>query len=554
MLSLLFSLSAALAATPESRTTAAPSGAGAVVSVLLEPREQGLAELLESPVGRELLGDARLLRSNQLGVHDLELPGAADSARCVERLSELAGVRAAWIPGRGEWLDVPNDPSYPAQWHLANDGSAGVLGANVKAEAAWDVTHGDPSVVIAILDSGVEITHPDLAPNVWHNPDELANGLDDDGNGLIDDLDGWDFHNGDADVTGSFFHGTRVAGMSGARSNDGFGVAGLAGGWGATPGCRVMAVGVGDTFPDGAIIDDAILYAVDEGARVINLSLSIAQDPAIDLALAYAVSNDVLVVAAAGNNGAFVTYPGTSPDVMAIGATTINDTVASFSGPGPEVELAAPGDNVLTTSGSSGTAFGVGTSFASPLVCGAAGLLFSRLPSLTAAEARAILVATAFDIGAPGPDLGSGAGRLDVAAALALLEASDCDGNGLYDPAEIAADPSLDFDLDGLLDVCQLGTPFCFGDGSAGGMSVRQPRTARRGLRELDGERRAPPRLRQPRDCRPRLHAARHGRAWGTAGCVPAGAHADGAPVQGRHPLRGEPDGSPRVRDDHGAR
>lgn len=471
MLSLLLSLPLATAPAiqgPDSVSSSAERK-GAVVSLLLESRETRISRILESDRGRELLVDARVLRSNRLGVHDLRLAPGVDAEQCAARLAELEGVREAWIPGRGEWLEVPDDPSYAAQWHFSNTGAAGgVAGADVKAEAAWDITVGDPSVVIAILDSGVEITHPDLAPNVWHNPGEVANGVDDDGNGLIDDLHGWDFFNDDADVTGPFFHGTRVAGMAGARSNDGFGVAGLAGGWGAVPGCRVMAIGVGDSFPDEGILDDAILYAVDHGARVINLSLSISQNLAVDLALADAAANGVLVVAAAGNNGAFVTYPATRTEVMAIGATTSSDAVASFSGPGPQVELAAPGDGVLTTSGASGSALGVGTSFASPLVCGAAGLLFSRLPSLTADEARAILIATAVDIGAPGLDAGSGAGRLDVAAALALLVASDCDGNGLYDPAEIAADPSLDLDLDGLLDACELGTAFCFGDGASG--------------------------------------------------------------------------------------
>jgi len=470
MLSLLFSLP--LIAIPASQgqgsVDVAARAEGVVISLLLGADARGFEALLETGPGAELLSGSRLLRANRLGVHDVLLPLHANATQIVARLAEFAEVESAWVPGTGTWLDLPDDPSYGQQWHLSNDGSgSAVAGADVRAEDAWSISTGDPSVVVAILDSGVEITHPDLAQNIWHNSGETANGIDDDGNGFIDDLDGWDFFHDDGDVTGPLTHGTQVAGFVGARPNDGFGVAGLAGGWGIVPGCRVMAVAVGDSFPDSSVIDDAILYAVDNGARVINLSLSVPQSVGIDLALADAVLNDVLVVGASGNNGVNVTYPASRPEVMAVGATSSDDTVAGFSGPGPEVEIAAPGNQVVSTSGSSGTASGVGTSFSSPLVCAAAGLLFSRLPELSSAEARAILIATAVDIEAPGPDFGSGAGRLDAAAALELLVASDCDGNGLYDPSEIAADDSLDLNLNGVLDFCELGTPFCFGE--AGG-------------------------------------------------------------------------------------
>jgi subtilase family protein len=467
MLSLLLSLPFLAPPSLQSPGSASlePRIEGQVISLLLGTHPHAFEALLETAEGAELLSGSRLLRANRLGIHDLRLPADADARQLAERLAELPDVESAWVPGRGTWLEVPNDPSYAEQWHLSNDGSgSGVVGADVRAEDAWAISTGDPSVVIAILDSGVEITHPDLAPNIWHNVGETLNGVDDDGNGFIDDLDGWDFFHDDGDVTGPLTHGTQVAGFVSARPNDGFGVAGLAGGWSDTPGCRVMAVPVGDSFPDSSVIDDAILYAIDNGARIINLSLSVPSNLGIDLALADAVLQDVLVVAASGNNGSFVTYPASHPDVMAVAATSNDDTVASFSGPGPEVEIAAPGDSVLSTSGTSGTATGVGTSFASPLVCAAAGLLFSRLPALSALEARAILIATAVDIEAPGPDFDSGAGRLDAAAALELLEASDCDGNGLYDPSELAADASLDLNLNGIPDLCELGTPFCFGE------------------------------------------------------------------------------------------
>jgi len=486
MLSILLSLSIAVHSPPGGGLAGvespAPSPAGPVaalprsarrveiVSLLLAPGVADLAQLRElsggSPAAQALDG-LLFVRMNRLGVYDLRVPEGSAATLRAARLGELPGVEWAIAPGLGEWLESPDDPSYALQWQLSNNGGAGALaGADVGAELAWDVSTGDPSVLVAILDSGVEITHADLAANIWHNPADPPNGLDDDGNGLVDDTDGWDFFNDDGDVTGPVSHGTRVAGMVGARANDGAGVAGLAGGWGTAPGCRLLCVGVGDSFPDGSVVDDGILYAVDHGARVISLSLSLAGNPAIDLALDDAAANGVLVVCAAGNSGSSVTYPASHPGVFAIAATSDDDTVPSFSSRGPEVDLAAPGDLIVTTDAGGGVATATGTSFSSPLVSAAAGLLFSHMPSLTADDAKAILIASALDIELPGDDIRSGAGRLDAGAALALLEASDCNGNGLYDPSEIAAGTALDENDDGVPDLCELGTPFCFGDGT----------------------------------------------------------------------------------------
>src|SRR5262249_32548401 len=135
---------------------------------------------------------------------------------------------------------VPNDPLFPQQWHLNNTGQGGgTPGADVKAPAAWDLTTGSSSIVIAVVDDGVEKTHPDLAANIFVNSHEIpGNGIDDDGNGYIDDVNGWDFSGNDNDASpgASDFHGTSVAGVAAGRGNNGIGVTG------ACQTCRILPV------------------------------------------------------------------------------------------------------------------------------------------------------------------------------------------------------------------------------------------------------------------------------------------------------------------------
>ncbi len=382
----------------------------------------------------------REIRANRLGFIDVQIPSGADPIEVVGQLSTVTGIESAEVNTIGVYWPVmtPNDPNFVNQWHLARTNVA-----PNPAASAWDMTTGSQTLVIGILDSGTDIAHEDLIGNSWVNPGEDLdgdqaldptqpdhldnddeNGIDDDGNGLIDDLAGWDFANGNNDVRGPFFHGTHVAGIVGAMTNNGLGVAGVAGGWASTPGVRLMAIGVGDFGPDASILDDAIIYAADNGARIITLSLSVGNTAAIDAALAYAFNTKgVFIDNAAGNSSGAVGYPATNANVVAVSATDQTDALAGFSNRGPEIELAAPGVTIWSTRLSNTYNQGGGTSYASPQVAGVAGLLLSCDPSLTNAQVRTLLEANAVDLGTAGRDNFFGFGRID---ALATLNAAGC--------------------------------------------------------------------------------------------------------------------------------
>jgi subtilisin family serine protease len=416
---------------------------------------------------RDLIRGLRLLRANRLGFRDLLLPTGSDPLEARDRLRASGLFELVEENTVGHYDATPNDAFYPTQWALNNTGQTGGLpDADIDCDLAWDLSTGDPSIVIAVADSGVEVTHFDLVSNAWHNPGEIAgNGLDDDQNGFVDDVFGWDFANNDADVTGPASHGTEVTGVASARTNNFNGIAGVAGGF-ANPnldGCRFMTLGVGDFNPSNAFLDDAIVYAADNGASIINMSLGVPQSAAVDAAIDYAYDQrGLFLCAASGNSGALaqIEYPASHPSVVSVPATTHLDTRLSASTSGPENWVAAPGTSVHTTTTNGQTKSSSGTSFASPHVAGVAGLMRSQLPTLRNDSIRDILRDTADDIGPPGFDEGTGWGRLNAFAAVSHVAASDCNGNGVYDPDDIAAGTSKDANLNGVPDECEV-LAFC---------------------------------------------------------------------------------------------
>lgn len=333
---------------------------------------------------------------------------------------------------------VPNDPYYPELWGLKA----------IQTETAWDQVQG-ANVIVAVVDTGLDFTHPDLSANVWTNPREIAgNGKDDDRNGYADDVRGWGY----GDLVDRHGHGTHVAGTIAAVGQNGLGVIGVA------HRARVMAVKVLDDDGGGWADDVAagIRYAANQAADVINCSLVGASSNVEQDAVAYAVSKGAVVIAAAGNKNrdAQTVSPANAPDAIAVAATTSQDTKADFSNYGPVVAVAAPGVGILSLR-AAGTTLGrvvgeryclaSGTSMAAPHVAGVAALLLGRDPALSTAALRRILIATTDPFPKP-PKFPLGAGRLNAGKAVTTpqspvlrvtgVQVTDSDGDGFLAPGD----------------------------------------------------------------------------------------------------------------------
>lgn len=291
---------------------------------------------------------------------------------------------------------IPNDPRFGELWGLHNTGQlGGTPDADIDAPEAWDLTQGSNTVLVAVVDTGVEYTHQDLAGNIWSNPAE-ANGItgfDDDGNGYVDDLRGWDFVNDDNDPMDDRDHGTHVSGTIGARANNGKGVAGVSWNVKIMPLKFLNSSGTGTT----ANAIRAILYAAsfrDGGgntiARVHNYSWG---GGAFSLFLEDAIrSSGAVVCASAGNSGSdSIQYPAgySAANLISVAATDRKDAKASFSSYGSDwVDLGAPGVDILSTILRSKYGLKSGTSMAAPHVAGVAALILALYPASTNAEVK----------------------------------------------------------------------------------------------------------------------------------------------------------------------
>jgi thermitase len=325
---------------------------------------------------------------------------------------------------------TPDDRFFALQWALRNSGqvvggTAGVPAADIDAGGAWDVTTGSADVVVAVVDSGVDVSHPDVAPNLWADRGETgggreANGIDDDGDGLIDDRMGWDWVQGDNQPLDGNGHGTHVAGTIAARGNDATGVAGVA--WRAS----IMPLRVLGDDGSGRVSDviKAYGYAARHGARIVNASLGGGSSSRAERDAIAAASN-VLFVVAAGNDGAdndtTASYPCNYElaNVVCVAASDQSDALASFSNYGSRtVDLAAPGVNIASTWPGGTWTLLDGTSMATPHVAGVAALVLAARPGLGVAGLRDVVISS----GDPRPALTgrivSGA-RLNAARAVA---------------------------------------------------------------------------------------------------------------------------------------
>jgi len=334
---------------------------------------------------------------------------------------------------------VPNDPYYSStgSWGQTYPDMWGMQ--KINAAAAWDQTTGSNSVVVAVVDTGVDRNHPDLAANMWTNPGEIPNnGIDDDGNGYIDDYYGWDFVNNDNDPMDDYGHGTHCAGTIGAVGNNGIGVVGV--NWNV----KIMALKFLDASGGGT--DEAgikaLQYAADMGARVSSNSWGGGGSVAMEDAVKYEHDRGMVIVAAAGNanSDALGFCPAYADYAIAVAASNHNDAKACFSNWGEKIDVAAPGgdssscggidDHILSTRASINKMCGNslsdyyciarGTSMATPHVSGLAALLLAKNPALTNEEIRQILRMGADDLGTVGKDSSFGYGRINAAGSMAL--------------------------------------------------------------------------------------------------------------------------------------
>lgn len=317
-----------------------------------------------------------------------------DPALAAQWLNSMPGVEYAEVDHIVQHNLVPNDPSFTSLWGLRNTGqSGGAVGADIKAVSAWDISTGSSQTVIAVIDSGVLRTHPDLAANTWVNPDEIpGNGIDDDGNGLIDDLYGWDFANNDSNPTDDNSHGTHCAGTIGAVGNNGIGLTGVA--W------NVKIVGLKFLGANGSGSTSNAVKAVDycfrKKIRISNNSWGGGgYSSSLYNAIQNAQSVGHLFIAAAGNNGrdndATPHYPSSYnlPNVISVASIDRFDARSSFSNWGlTSVDLGAPGSTIYSTILNNGYGNKSGTSMATPHVAGAAAVLLSYRPGWTWQQLR----------------------------------------------------------------------------------------------------------------------------------------------------------------------
>lgn len=379
------SLAAALLSMPapaEAQPAARSSEGAWVKGRLLVMPNPGLSEAELRKIVRAHGAKVRKITSQ--GLYAVDLPPEASEKAVAALLSNNPHIKFVEVDGYGGNDLVSNDPYLGSQWHLPKIG----------APAAWDSSQGN-GVTIAILDSGVDPTHPDLKDRL---------------------VAGYNFVDGNTNTADVFGHGTKVAGAAAASMNNTVGVASVAGL------AKIMPIRV--AYADGNVafsnVAKALTYAADRGVKIANVSFSGAAGSASVLnAAKYFKDKGGLVFVSAGNSNKDLGYAATDTMVI-LAATTESDTKASFSNFGDHVQLSAPGSGIYTTVNGGTYASVSGTSFAAPITAGVAALVMAANPALTSAQVQTVLFNTATDLGAAGRDNYFGYGRVDAAAAVKL--------------------------------------------------------------------------------------------------------------------------------------
>ena len=361
--------------------------------------------LFRAPQGETL--PRRLTR-----IFKIELGKGQDVLFATERFAADSNVEFAEPNYLARTLITPNDPEFVQnqQWGLTK----------ISAPAAWDRSTGSPYVTIAIIDSGMDLNHPDLAPKRWFNSgDPTVNGMDEDHNGLTDDVNGWNFIGNNNNPTDDNGHGTLVAGIAGAATFNNLGIAGMC--WQ----CPLMTVKVANAAGTANYSDIAtgIAYAAQKGARVINISLGGTADSQTLHTMIQTAANNygAVIIAGAGNDSADAPfYPAAYDEVLAVAGTDENDVRVTTSNYGTWVDVSAPGQNIRTTASGNAYATSSGTSLAAPFAAGLVGLLRSQNSGWSEGLVRSHIIQTIDNIDAQNPSyIGKlGSGRINAAKAL----------------------------------------------------------------------------------------------------------------------------------------
>ena len=395
----------------------------------------------------------------QIGVYHVRLRAGESVKDAVKRFQSMGEVVYA-EPNYIYTIDLtPNDPNFSRLWGLENTGQTGGLAdADIDASAAWDVSTGSEQVIVGVVDTGIDFTHPDLAANIYTNPGEDAwanpndpstgNGIDDDGNGKIDDWRGWNFITNTNNAYDDNMHGTHCAGTIGAVGDNGIGVVGVNWRVKMMPLKFLDSRGSGSTA--GAV--DAIIYAANMGVHVLSNSWGGGGfSTSLENAIKFADGKGVLFVAAAGNDGTnndiTPNYPSNYevPNVIAVAATDHGDKLAIWGSGGggnddgcgficasvnaavpgsnygvKTVHLAAPGKDILSTVPGTGYSSLSGTSMATPHVSGAAALLLAVDPNLSVSRLKTVLLTSVDKLDDLTGKVAAG-GRLNIAAAVAQV-------------------------------------------------------------------------------------------------------------------------------------
>lgn len=343
-------------------------------------------------------------------------PAGVDVEALRAGLSRIEGVN--WVaPNVGFTGDVqdlvPNDPQFNGQYHHVT----------MQNEAAWDITLGDASIIMGITDDGVDIDHEDLEANIWVNAGEIAgDGIDNDGNGFVDDVNGFDFVNDNADPNPnvpSNDHGTHVAGIAGARTNNAIGLAGTAGAATIMP----LQFYSSDSAWTAVDVAEAFAYGADNGAQIISMSYNLNRwvgDPLVTAAFDYIYDQGVLHFNSGGNSGELNPSRQSFHQTFLVASTENGDTTSGFTNYGTGMDVTAPGSSILSTILNDQYGLKSGTSMAAPNAAGVAALIWSSNPGWTRDQVAAQLYFTADNIDALNPSRAGllGGGRVNSFRAL----------------------------------------------------------------------------------------------------------------------------------------